>query len=118
MARIFSWEGIAFPFPNINWGFEDISTSDSGRNLSGLMSKKDVAQKRTVDCTWENVPDSVASLVLSNVKSKTYGTLNYPDPEVGANVSKTMYTGSPKSDLVAILDDVCHWTISFSFIEQ
>lgn len=118
MSRPFLWDGVVLPVPSIDWGVEDISTSDSGRNLSGLMDKKDVAQKTTLDTTWELVPDTIASLILSTVKSETFGSLNYPDPRAGGNITKTMYSGAPKAKMMATLGGVCYWSIGISFIEQ
>lgn len=120
MSRVIKVDGAAIPTPNSRFkvSIEDISDEDSGRSLSGLMSKNIVATKRTIELSWSGIPDSKSSELLSTVKGNTYIDLTYPDPYTGTDLTKTFYTGTPSSELIVCVNDVCYWNISMNFIEQ
>ena len=129
IKRQFNWNGTAIPFPtSFTWSFQDISSSNSGRALSGLMNKEIIATKIKLSCMWTMVPDSVASQILGSVKALTYGSLQYPDAFSGNDVTKTFYTGdaTAKMKMVNATHDPYGgttaeeivWDISFDFIEQ
>lgn len=118
-TRTMTCDGSAIPFPTkTGWGFQDVSSPDSGRTLSGLMSKVVVATKRKLSCSWTMLSDSEASALLKAVKVHTYVSLNYPDAFEGKNVTKTFYTGDATAELIIIDNNTCHWDVSFDFIEQ
>lgn len=117
--RWMKWEGEQIPFPtNMTWGFQDISSSESGRTLSGKMNKDVVATKRTLSCSWTCLSDSDASSLLGAIKIKTYGSLNYPDAFAGTNLTKTFYTGDATAEMKTIEDNNVIWNVSIEFIEQ
>lgn len=117
--RNMSWDGNAIKFPtNMKWGFQDISSSDSGRTLSGKMNKEVVAVKRAISCSWSCLSDEEASALLSAVKAKTYGELNYPDAFEGKNLTKTFYSGDASAEMKTIENNKVIWDVSFDFVEQ
>ena len=109
--------GIKFP-TTMSWGFQDISSSESGRTLSGKMNKEVVASKRTLSCSWVLLTDLEASDLLSAIKIHTYVDVNYPDPFDGVNVTRRFYTGDPSATMKTIENNVFMWDITIDFIEQ
>ena len=129
IKRQFAWDGNSIPFPTtFSWGFQDISSTNTGRSLSGLMNKEIVATKRKLVCSWRMVSDAAASQILGAIKAKTYGSLTYPDPFAGSDVTKTFYTGDAsammmrvevtKDQFGGVSSEEFVWDISFDFIEQ
>ena len=117
--RHMSVNGSVIKFPtNVSWGFQDISSSESGRTLSGRMNKEVVANKRTLSCSWVLLTDDEASDVLRAVKAQTYVSVNYPDPFDGVNATRTFYTGDPTASMKTVEDNVFRWDLTVEFIEQ
>ena len=118
-TRQFKWNGTDVLYPSsITWSFNEISSADSGRTLSGKMLKEIVTTKRKLVCSWKLVDDTAASTLLSAIKANTYGSLTYPDAATGTDQTKTMYTSDPTAEMVAVHNNKCIWNISFEFIEQ
>lgn len=119
MARDIVYNGVILPSPtDYAYGYYDESSPDSGRTLDGLMYKKIVAQKNKIECTWKMLPDSQASIVLSTIKPNTYGTLKYPSPLVGGDVTSTVYSGDVSAKKMAVMGGVLYWEIKLNMIEQ
>lgn len=119
MSRLFRWEGIDLPYPSkISWSFADISSEETKRTLDGTMKKDVIATKRKLQCSWNCKIDSEAKVILNNVKTKIFGTLSYPDPFGGTDVTKTFYTGDATADMIFLSDGIARWNISFDFIEK
>lgn len=129
IKRIFRWNGTSMRFPTtFTWSFQDISSTDTGRALSGLMNKEVVATKRKLACSWRMVSDEDAATILSAVKGRTYGSLTYPDVFEGRDITKTFYTGDAtatmksvavkKDQFGGVTEEQFFWDISFDFIEQ
>lgn len=129
ITRRFKWDGVEVRFPTtLTWSFQDISSSDSGRSLSGLMNKEIVATKRKLVCTWKMISDRDASVILSAIKSKTYGNLEYPDVFDGTDTTKRFYTGDASATMITVNTSTNQfggvskeefvWDLSFDFIEQ
>ena len=117
--RWMTWEGERIKFPtNMTWGFQDISSADSGRTLSGKMNKDVVATKRTLSCSWACMTDEESSDLLGKIKIKTFGDLNYPDAFAGENLTKRFYTGDASAEMKTIEDNSVIWSVSIEFIEQ
>lgn len=117
--RWMTWEGQRIKFPTgMTWGFQDISSSESGRTLSGKMNKDIVATKRTLSCSWSCLSDSESSALLGAIKIKTYGNLDYPDAFAGTNLIKRFYTGDATATMKTIEDNEVIWDVSIEFVEQ
>lgn len=108
--------GTEIPAPDMpfKWTLNDISTEDSGRDLSGRMDKDEVAKKVTLNCTWTNLSAAETSLLLHTVKPDTFVDVSYPDPMEGQQVTKNFYTGDVNCEMAV---EGC-WTIKFTFIER
>lgn len=119
MTRKFIWEGTAIPYPDkISWGYNEISTAESGRTLDATMHKEVVAPKRKLECIWQTADDSKAARILSAVKARTFGSLTYPDAMEGRDATRTFYTGDPSSESITLMHGVIWWTVKINFIEQ
>ncbi|MDT2782897.1 hypothetical protein P7H41_13185 [Vagococcus fluvialis] len=69
-----------------------IDADSSGRNANGTMVRDIITQKVKIECKWGPLSDSEASTILKAVKDK-FITINYPDPEIGGQTTKTFYVG-------------------------
>ena len=117
--RHMSVNGSSIKFPTtIGWGFQDISSSESGRTLSGKMNKEVVANKRTLSCSWVLLTDAEAQALLSAIKIHTYVSVNYPDPFDGVNSTRVFYTGDPTATMKTVENNVFMWDVTIEFIEQ
>ena len=111
--------GTEIKFPTtMSWGFQDISSSESGRTLSGKMNKEVVSTKRTISCSWTLITDSEAQLLLRAIKLNTYVSVTYPDPFDGTNTTRVFYTGDPQAEMKTIENNTFMWNVSIEFIEQ
>lgn len=119
MNRFFKVDGVVIPQPNSGFSvqLEDISSSDSGRNLSGLMEKRVVSQKWTVELNYSMMSDEVISKLLTQVKGKTTVQLTFPSPLKGADETLEFYTGTPSITHKLTNNDICFWDLKISFIE-
>lgn len=119
MARVFKVDGVNIPQPNAGFSikYSDISSSDSGRNLSARMEKKVVAQKWTVDLNYNMMPDNVISKLLKEVKGKTEVQLTFPSPLTGKDETLLFYTNDPEITHVLTTNNVCFWNLKITFIE-
>lgn len=120
MSRSFQWNGVNIPFPvtGMQWGHQEVNGSDDGRTQNGDMDKTIIAVKRTLKCNYKSAPDSVASSLLTNIKSQVYGNLTYPDPETGGDTTKIFYTGNPTAEFLCFVGDVAYWDIEIDFVEK
>ena len=117
--RQLEWNETEIPFPSdISWGFQEISSTESGRTLSGTMIKEIIATKRKLSCSWKCLNDGQANTLLQTVKTNTFGNLKYPDAFTGSNVTKVFYTGDATAEMKTINNNKALWNISFDFIER
>jgi len=104
---------------SLSWGLQDLSSQDSGRTLDGVMHKDLVAQKRKLECKWNNLTKQEASTLLRAVNSSIYLRITYPDPMSGRDETRTFYVGDRTAPFhmwtsgKQIFDSV-----SFNFVER
>lgn len=109
---------VTIPTPSIwNWSYQDLSSDDSGRDLSGTMHKDIVSVKRKNECTWNNVEASVAKTVMNIAKSNVFVPFRYFDLYDGNTKEITVYTGDITASAQQALGRLV-WTVKLSFIEQ
>lgn len=102
----------------VTWGLQDISSPDSGRDLSGTMHKDRVAQKVKLTCKWPAMPASEASLLLRNVTSQVTFQLTYFDVMQNGVRKSTFYVGDRTSPYAWLWEDSqAVKSVSFDFIE-
>lgn len=106
----------------ITWSIQDISSPDAGRTLDGIMHKERLAsggQKRKMKLEWSLVKFGTESSTILNAFTPEYIEVQYPDPQEGAVVTKTFYTGDKEMKFATWWDGKQLLTdLSFSIIEQ
>jgi hypothetical protein len=84
---------IALPEPSkFDWGLQDISAAESGRDDSTTMWKNRVGQKRKISIAWNGLKWNEVSRVLTAVNSE-YFSMTYPDMMAGQYETRTFYVG-------------------------
>lgn len=103
----------------IKWQRNDLDAEGAGRSLDGLMMRSRVASKIRLDITCTPLPSPAASIVLTAIMPE-WVTVTYTDPQVGAEVTKTMYSNNnPASYLMQRPDGTEYWEgITFPLIEK
>ena len=89
---ILTINGLGVDPNSITYGIQDVSAPDAGRDLTGLMHKMTVTQKRTIQLEWWQTDPALTAQILTAVKPE-YFNVTYPDPESNSNVTKTFYVG-------------------------
>ena len=107
----------------MTWRVQDISAPDAGRTLDGVMHKERLAlpggQKRKLELSWNVVIFGEESRTILQAFTPEYVELMYPDPQEGAVVTKTFYTGDKELKFRVWLDDRQYLTeMAFNLIEQ
>ena len=108
------------PCPSsFEWGLQDISLGESGRDDSGLMHKNMIGQKRKLQVTWNALTASECATILQTVNASEYLSVTYFDLMAGANETRTFYIGDRTAPYK------CWWvgnkrveSLSFDFIER
>lgn len=102
----------------LSTGIQDISAPDSGRDLSGLMHKNKIGEKRTVQLTWNGLKPSEVAQIITAFQAQEYFTVTYWDPSNAVSqVTKTFYLGDRSAP-------VYNWalglyeSLSFQIIER
>lgn len=106
----------------MTWSVQDISSPDAGRTLDGVMHKERLAvggQKRKLKLEWNMVKFGTESSTLLQAFTPEYIEVRYPDPQEGAVVTKTFYTGDKELQFKTWWDGKQLFTnLGFSIIEQ
>lgn len=73
---------------------QDISAPDSGRDLSGLMHKNTVCQKRTIQIGWSYPTAQEMATIVNAFSASEYFTVKYWDPSnATTQQTRTFYCG-------------------------
>lgn len=106
----------------ITWSVQDISSPDAGRTLDGIMHKERLAvggQKIKLKLEWGLVRFGSDSSTILQAFTPEYVDVKYPDPQAGAVVTKTFYTGDKELRFETWWSGSQLLTsLSFSIIEQ
>ena len=103
---------------NVKWALQDISSSNSGRTLDGVMHKDRIAQKVKLSCSWPAMPFSEASTLLRNVNSQVTFNLTYFDVMQNGIRTARFYVGDRTAAYLWVWDDDGYVKdVSFNFIE-
>lgn len=109
---------VSIPTPSSwTWSYQDLSSDDSGRDLSGTMHKDVVSVKRKNECSWQNVSPSVAKKIMTAAKSSVFVPFKYYDLFSESIKQITVYTGDIKATAQNAQGGLV-WTVNLSFIEQ
>ena len=110
-------DGIQIKTPKLEVGGFEISKAE--RTSDGTMTKDVIAEKRRLDLTWPLIKDTDLQQILSLLKSKTFHTVTYPDPEHGEDRTITVYRGDAKAAPGHKVEGTRYYTdVSISLIEQ
>ncbi len=118
-SRPFAINGTPIPTPDsYKAGIQDLSSKESGRNLSGFMQKDIIAVKDTYECQWTRLSWADAQLLLNLVDGKSSIMFTYADPRL-ANTFQTneFYVGDRTATALNLNDPDSTWgSISMKFI--
>jgi hypothetical protein len=110
-------DGMQIRTPQLDVGTFVISKSE--RMADGTMAMDVIAEKRRLDLHWPLIKDVDLQQILSLLKSKTFHTVTYPDPEHGEDHTITVYRGDAKSVPGHRVAGTRYWTdVSIALIEQ
>lgn len=114
--------GAPIPEPSAyTWSLMDLSSEQSGRDLTGQMTKDIVAQKRTLQLSWNFLTFEQASTLLKAVNGSPFFSVTYPDAMDGAPATRTFYVGDRTAPCYSLNYELsCYgWAgVSFQFIER
>lgn len=122
MAEVkrFAVDGVWIPTPStFEVGIADISSDESGRDLSGTMHKDIVATKRTLKCVWSLLDWDKTAQILGAVDGKATFNFSYPDPMYpNVTTTKVCYVGDRSAPAYTLVEGKERWKgLSFNIIE-
>ncbi len=111
--------GVNMPNPSkLQWGLQDVSIGDSGRDDTGYMYKGRVTQKRKLELEWSAVSPSVASTIL-NAFNPEYINVRYFDPLANTWRLMTCYVGDRTAPVkIWTVNNKVYETIKLDVIER
>ncbi len=106
-------------YGGVKWQRSDVDSSESGRALDGSLMRSRVATKIRLDITCRPLKAKEASVVLTAIMP-VWVTVEYTDPQLGTETTKTMYSNNnPASFLMKKPDGSEYWDgITFPLIEK
>ena len=112
-------DGVDMPNPSkLQWGLQDVSIGDSGRDDTGYMFKGRVCQKRKLELEWSAVSPSVASTILQAFNPE-YVDVRYFDPMENSWQIKNFYVGDRSGNVkIWSVNQKIYESISFDIIER
>ena len=110
---------VDMPNPSkIDWGYQDVSQGDSGRDDTGYMHKSRICQKRKIEVEWSAVTPSDASKILKAFNPE-YINVRYFDPMENAWQIKNFYVGDRSAPVkIWSVNQKIFESISFDIIER
>ena len=102
----------------VKWQRSDLDATNAGRGLDGKLLRNRVASKIRLDITCIPLTAEQASVVLTAIMPQ-WVKVKYTDPQVGAEVTKTMYSNNNPASYLMRRPDGEYWDgITFPLIEQ
>lgn len=93
--------------------------SKAERLADGSMAIDIIALKRRLDCCWQIISAPDLQHLLNILESKTFHTVEYPDPQNGEAATLTAYVGDINQAAWHRRDGVRYWRdVSISLIER
>lgn len=91
---------------------------ESERNADGELIRDRIAIKRKLEIEYPPLDPCEISLILKAI-SPVFVEVEFPDPQEGRLVTKTMYAGDKSSPLFCIKDGKPKWSgLKFNLIEK
>lgn len=109
--------GTTLPAPtSINSGDEIIWSDDTGRSATGKMIGDVIADKKTLDITWEMLTESQASTIKSKLASGFF-TVSFRD--YGNTVSITAYRSTLQKQHFGYIGNTYYYrSVTVSIVQQ
>lgn len=101
-------------------GIQTIDSDTSGRTAAGTMRRDIIDDKVKLECEWGPLSDSEVSIILNSMNGAFF-SMEYPDPKVGGQATKTFYVGDRSAPSYSWNDKfkALKWQgLSANFIEQ
>ncbi len=120
VTRPFRIDGVMIPTPDsYKAGVQDLSSKETGRNLSGTMDKDVVAVKDTYECTWKALSWDETATLLNAVDGKKSLEFTHADPRHPNEWrTGTYYVGDRSTAAMNLNDPDFTWGgITIKFIE-
>ena len=96
----------------------DLSSEQSGRDLSGIMHKDIIRTTRQLDCTWGIMSWTEAAPLLRAISIAEF-PITYPDIQSGQIETRTFYAGNRTASCLLYKGGVLYVSdLSVSFIEK
>ncbi|MGL4571978.1 MAG: DUF6711 family protein [Clostridium sp.] len=91
---------------------------ESNRNAKGELIRDRITVKRKLNLEWGPLSNSDCSKVLKAVSS-VFFTVEFPDPQEGRLLTKTMYVGDRSAPVYTCIKGVVKWEgLKMNFIEK
>lgn len=101
----------------LQWEDNDLDEDGSGRDLAGYMNRHVVARKDKLKITTIPLTTARVSQLLTAVRKQTV-SVTYVNPQLGTQVTQTMYNSSRLATTERQYGDDILWdSIEFSLIE-
>lgn len=113
----------AVPDPaSMDWGHQDISTHDAGRDESGTMHTMKITSKRTMDIAWNMIDPVNTKDIIGKVTAGQNIYCTLPDPETAELRRSLYYVGDIKVSYeqwmnAPRIDGKLYSKLSFTLIE-
>jgi hypothetical protein len=109
--------GVTIPTPSaFQVSISDVSEAE--RNAKGDIMIDRIATKRKLELSWAPLSSADMSTILKAVKD-IFFTVTYPDPQEGAELTKTFYVGDRTAPVLTIIDGAPMWSsLKFNLIEK
>lgn len=113
-------DNVDMPCPSVyQWGLQDVSAAESGRDEVALMHKNRVAQKRKIQLAWNGKNWQTVSQILTAFNPQ-YVQVTYPDMLSGRYETRTFYVGDRSAPVKIWFEGTrkIMETLSFDIIER
>ena len=110
--------GVAMPTPK-SFTVNIVDLDDgSDRNANGKLIRDRIGTKRKLEIEYQPLDPNKISLILKAI-SPVFVEVEFPDPQEGRFITKTMYAGDKSSPMYSIIKGKPKWSgLKFNLIEQ
>lgn len=108
------------PPSKFEWGLQDVSDADAGRDQAGTMYKNLITKKRKLNLSWSmTTPEETATLL--QLFDPEYIEVSYMDALTNSIQTRTFYTGdksAPVHHWFNFANNKYYTEVSFNIIER
>lgn len=118
MLKTVTINGTTFSVSALTITKEPIWSKNAGRVADGSMQGDIIAYKYKLEVSFPPFSDAKAT-ALGHALNATFFTVKFHDPTLNADVSKTMYAGTPSYPVYSYVDDLPRYTnVAINLIER